>query len=266
LIYFLEVNKIRKGTSSLSLGYIAGASCRIESDFYETSYLEKNPTLDVKDCKWKYNQIRDLLDFDYKIEKVLEVGCGSGVLLEMVREHLDSNLSIGCDISKEILKKSRMLAGANSYIRADAEYLPFKDSSVDPVYFFDLLEHVQSPGEVLRELKRVSNDILIAIPIESGYISDLMYMAMRILGRETNLERYGHIHRFTRGRCLSLLEKSSIGIRRYSVVKSKFSEYTSLSGRIFLTISRATYSISKRMHERLFGGYVFIALCGTKTT
>lgn len=236
----------------------------MKSDFYETTYLKKNPTLDVADCRWKHDQIRDLLDFDYKIENVLEVGCGSGVLLERVGERLDPGLSIGCDISEGILKKSRMLAGANSYVRADAEHLPFKDFSVDLVYFFDLLEHVQSPGEVLRELGRVSKDAMVAVPIESGYISDLVYRLMRTLGRETNLERYGHIHRFTRGKCLSLLEKSGMSIRRYKVVKSRFSEYTSVPGRIVLTISKIIYLFSKRVHEKLFGGHVFIALCRPK--
>ena len=61
--------------------------------FYETAYLKNNPNLDVVDCEWKYNQLFEMLNFESNIKIVIELGCGSGVLLSKIRDYLKLNLS-----------------------------------------------------------------------------------------------------------------------------------------------------------------------------
>jgi len=64
-------------------------------NFYESIYIKNNPTLDVADCGWKYDQMRNFLKFDDKPGSILDVGCGSGVLLNMIRSELNPFFSSG---------------------------------------------------------------------------------------------------------------------------------------------------------------------------
>lgn len=92
-------------------------------------------------------------------DSVLEVGCGTGLMLSKLK----ANNKIGCDLSGKLLaqlKDSDFLK-----VQADAEILPFRDSSFEVVYSINLLEHVPHPkkaiSECLRVLKKSGKLILI---------------------------------------------------------------------------------------------------------
>lgn len=48
-----------------------------------------------------------------------------------------------------------------TFVCADAEYLPFKDKSIDFIHCSQLLEHIVEPEKFLKELERVSKRGLI---------------------------------------------------------------------------------------------------------
>lgn len=91
--------------------------------------------------------------------KILEVGCGTG--------HVQNKLKnvVGMDITLSMLKKNR-----NNAVCADAHSIPFKDEIFDVVYSIDVIEHVQNPGRMIRECRRVlkKNGILILITPNGG--------------------------------------------------------------------------------------------------
>ncbi|MCG8422035.1 MAG: class I SAM-dependent methyltransferase [Proteobacteria bacterium] len=84
--------------------------------------------------------------------RVLEVGCGTGLLLDRVR--LFASYATGMDLS------SRMLARARQrdlpVISADATLLPFPDNCFDVVYSFKVLPHVADIRAALSEMSRVT--------------------------------------------------------------------------------------------------------------
>lgn len=90
-----------------------------------------------------------LLDQGIIIPKVLDVGCGDGYFSWIFKGWGDV---VGVDFSKAMLLKNRL----SNKLKADALSLPFKDSSFDLVFCSNLLHHVESPLEVVREMKRVS--------------------------------------------------------------------------------------------------------------
>jgi len=57
------------------------------------------------------------------------------------------------------------------FVNADAEYLPFKDDAFEEVTCFHVIEHVENPYMLLRELLRVTkNKLIITCPYRfSGY-------------------------------------------------------------------------------------------------
>jgi ubiquinone/menaquinone biosynthesis C-methylase UbiE len=81
---------------------------------------------------------------------VLDVGCGFGVY-GLVVQKCGARMSVGIDINREYIKKSRLSLS----ILADAHALPFRGSCFDIVLMVEVLEHLSHEVKVLREARRV---------------------------------------------------------------------------------------------------------------
>jgi ubiquinone/menaquinone biosynthesis C-methylase UbiE len=95
-------------------------------------------------------------------ERILEVGCGSGVLCRQLAPRVGPEGKItGVDISPEFLKialenaDSASLSDSICWGAGQAEFLPFQEASFDGVFAARLLLHVSDPQAVLNELVRV---------------------------------------------------------------------------------------------------------------
>lgn len=90
--------------------------------------------------------------------KILDVGCGTGVLMEKL---LDRGMNVvGVDLSRDML----MLAGkrigkyveSNSLLmQSDCEFLPFEDSEFDLIVCLGVISFLKDEGNVLAEFKRI---------------------------------------------------------------------------------------------------------------
>ncbi len=91
----------------------------------------------------------------YPHAKVLDVGCGAGLLSNpLAKQGLDVT---GIDLSENSLTVAKMYDATKTvkYLHADAEKLPFENESFDVVCALDLLEHVENPETVILEAARV---------------------------------------------------------------------------------------------------------------
>ena len=98
---------------------------------------------------------------------VLDAGCGEGILSVLMAKK-GAHVT-GCDISEPNVARSRTLAtdeGVNvEFLTADAENLPFPDSSFDLVVSSHVLEHLPSFDRGLDEVMRVTKKrAVVAIP------------------------------------------------------------------------------------------------------
>ena len=93
----------------------------------------------------------DLLRRDVRGSDVLEVGCGTGLLLHRVEALARS--AKGIDISEGMLEQARQRG--LDVVHGCATELPFEDSSFDVVYSFKVLAHVEDIEEALSECGRV---------------------------------------------------------------------------------------------------------------
>ena len=90
--------------------------------------------------------------------RVLEVGCGTGVLLQRLASRGDA---VGVDVSTGMLNKAaaRLRSGsAGRLVRADAQRLPFKDGSFDATVSTFALTAVPDLDAALAEMARVIRD------------------------------------------------------------------------------------------------------------
>lgn len=97
--------------------------------------------------------LRELeLDHD---QSLLDVGCGDSLSLDRIWRSFGS-AGVGVDISQGSLRRGRNETISNTRAsQADAYRLPFPANTFDVVISFDVLEHIESPGKVVRELFRV---------------------------------------------------------------------------------------------------------------
>jgi ubiquinone/menaquinone biosynthesis C-methylase UbiE len=87
-----------------------------------------------------------------KDKRALEVGCGTGLLLERVARV--ASLARGIDLSPGMLEKAR--ERGLDVRESSATELPFDDQSFDLTYSFKVLAHVPDIAKALREMARVT--------------------------------------------------------------------------------------------------------------
>jgi ubiquinone/menaquinone biosynthesis C-methylase UbiE len=145
------------------------------------------------------------VSFAYKLieptiegKKVLDIGCSTGEYLEQF-----SRESVGLDFSEPNLKLCRK----KGLVVRKADFnepLPFPDHSFDAVFCSHVLEHVDSPLDLLREMNRVLRPdgiAVIALPIE--------HSLARILLRDKYFAGHpSHLYSFSLGCIKRLLETS----------------------------------------------------------
>jgi len=96
---------------------------------------------------------------NWKGIKVLDIGCGGGLACEFLAKQ-GANVS-GIDLSLNSIKAAQAHA-KESHLKIDyqcgvAENLPYSENTFDVVVCFDVLEHVEDWGKVIREIYRVLN-------------------------------------------------------------------------------------------------------------
>jgi ubiquinone/menaquinone biosynthesis C-methylase UbiE len=120
------------------------------------SYYDKFSTLYEKERHKRYHRFLDESELaaarPYVIgKKVLEVGCGTGLVLEPL-SHMASE-AYGIDISRGMLRKA-IARGLNA-VQASATDLPFPDNTFDTVVSFKVLAHIEEIRQAMSECTRV---------------------------------------------------------------------------------------------------------------
>jgi len=94
---------------------------------------------------------------------VLEVGCGTGVFLPLLaRAVAPTGRVVGMDHSASLLEEAQQRVAAIEFPsliklqEADAYHLPFADASFDATHVEHVLQHLEDPTAVLREMRRVA--------------------------------------------------------------------------------------------------------------
>ena len=115
-----------------------------------------------------------------KLENILDVGCGVGVLLEAAPDCF----KVGTDLSLESVKQAKKLNPEIEYIQSDAQFLPFKNKSFSTITAMHLFPVIDIHGGdwklSINEVKRISND----------------HSTVLITGANRTSRHFQHTHKF----------------------------------------------------------------------
>lgn len=98
--------------------------------------------------------IKNLAQYSFAGEKVLDSGCGNGRLLEILRDRD----YFGVDISEKLIEIAKQKYHKGKFLVTDALNLPFPDNFFDKIYSLSVLHNIPSKEfrlQYLKEAKRV---------------------------------------------------------------------------------------------------------------
>lgn len=132
-----------------------------EKESYEKteSYYNKYGTwYDKERTKGYYEMINkreiEIVEKYGKDKDVLEVGCGTGIILNEVNKF--ARVANGIDLSPGMLERAKE-KGLNVQV-ANAKSIPFDNNAFDVVYSFKVLAHIPEIKEAIKEITRVVKD------------------------------------------------------------------------------------------------------------
>jgi SAM-dependent methyltransferase len=85
--------------------------------------------------------------------RVADLGCGSGVFTDMLRQA--GYAATGIDISPRLIAVGRARYPGLDLREGDAEHLPFADGSLDGVLLSGLVHHFPDPSRLAAEVRRI---------------------------------------------------------------------------------------------------------------
>ncbi len=92
--------------------------------------------------------------------RVLEVGCGRGVGARLILQSFDPARVEGIDIDPDMIRRAQRrvtppLSSRLGFRVGDAQSLPFPDHSMDAVFNFGIIHHLEDWRSGIREIARV---------------------------------------------------------------------------------------------------------------
>jgi ubiquinone/menaquinone biosynthesis C-methylase UbiE len=125
---------------------------------------------------------------DFK--NLIDIGAGDGNILSLLSENKFCEDLTAVEISESAIEqiKKKKIAGLSRIVQFDGYILPFKDKEFDLAICSHVIEHVEFPRTLLREIKRISKNQILEVPIDFSFKVDKKFK---------HFYEYGHINIFT---------------------------------------------------------------------
>ena len=123
------------------------------------------------------NEFQVIAELIEKEKKVLDVGCGDGILMDFLKKNKNTNIR-GLEISKS--KVQECIAKGLTVIEGNAEkdLKQFPDKSFDYVVLSQTLQAFLDPELVIKELLRVGKKAIVTIP-NFGYWKVRLHLLLK---------------------------------------------------------------------------------------
>ena len=100
-------------------------------------------------------------------KRVLDVGCGEGLLTGWLAAHLPGAEVHGLEARDDAVAQFRTRNPGLEIHQGDLYALPFEDGAFDLVLALEVLEHLEDPAAAVAEMRRVSSRaVALTVPLE----------------------------------------------------------------------------------------------------
>lgn len=199
------------------------------SEKYDEFYgadIVKETFRQIKIGAWPRDRIEAIVAMGGEGEKVLDIGCGSGMLLYQFRDSFEQ--LVGLEYSEHRLKQAKVNLADQKFVavQGSAEHIPeIESDSIDRIISADTIEHIpdvyMAASEMLRVLK--PGGVLVINTPNIAFIKKRVLLA---LGRFPSTSQPnegigsdilfdgGHLHYFTYRSLKIVLEKAGFEVVR----------------------------------------------------
>ena len=129
--------------------------------------------------------------------RVLDIGCGTGLLTARIHDELEPETIVGCDFSRGMLHEAAQRVPGLPWVRGNALRLPFGDQHFDAVVSTEAFHWFPDPDRALRELFRVlvpKGRLMVAfVNPPAEWLSDASGLASRLLGEPARWPTRTHL-------------------------------------------------------------------------
>lgn len=242
---------------------------------YDNNYFTAVPGLsNSSDQRWKFQQIlpalkKSLQTNPGKTIKLLEIGAGTGQILKhILNEFSDINFEITVfEINKSAKSKIYHNTKAKFQLHDITKKSKYKNKYFDMCLCIDVLEHLENLDGGLTEIKRISKNAIFKIPIEKTI--GIFLINILTLGhyRRKTVSKIGHIHWFTFGQIIRILNKhfyikylapTNISLLQFNKYRRQPLSIRNIFLRTSYYISKTVYSLSPRLNALLFCDHIVV--------
>ena len=211
-------------------------------------YLAHNPTWDSEDSVWKAHQVLTILHANgIRPATVVDVGCGAGAVLAELRKALPNARFTGFDIAPDAQRFWKHHAGIEFRL---GDFLTLSDGRYDVLLALDVLEHLQDPFDFLVRIRPRAAHFVFHFPLDLSALTVLREAPLLNQRRQV-----GHIHYYTRGLALALLEECGYEVVGWRYTGAAFTApRRTVKTRVAALLRRAAYAVARDAGVRLLGG------------
>jgi ubiquinone/menaquinone biosynthesis C-methylase UbiE len=145
--------------------------------------------------------------------RVVDIGAGDGNILQLLSEKKFCNDFTAVEISDSAIVqiKKKKIIGLSQIKQFDGYNLPFDDKEFDLAICSHVIEHVEYPMMLMREIKRISKNQIFEVPIDFSFKVDKKF---------NHFYEYGHINIYT-----PALFNFLLFTQKFEVLKTKYTLY-----------------------------------------
>ena len=182
-----------------------------QSKVYDKSLYGYNP-------RKNYHKILSRLKLNK--DSLIDIGCGTGEVLNIINNTYPNTKLYGLDISKDMIKvaKKKDKSKRIEYVVGDAENIPYKDNSFDILITSESFHHYPNPSKAINEFHRVlkNNAKLILCDMYRPFgIRHIMNIIFKFINT-------GDVKMYSKKEIIYLLEENGFKIKTYNKYYSSY--------------------------------------------
>ncbi|RLA22479.1 MAG: class I SAM-dependent methyltransferase [Gammaproteobacteria bacterium] len=227
-----------------------------QQQYLDGTYAEHNPSWDSVDSRWKAEKVSTLLPAAPR--SICEVGCGGGGVIAALREVHQDTVLTGYDISPDAQQFWQQHEGCNIDFHV-GDFL-VTEENFEIILLLDVLEHLADPHDFLISIRERAQQFIFHFPLDLSALSVLRESPLMYVRKKV-----GHIHYFTKGLALALLDECGFEVLDWDYTGAAFnSPQAGIRTKLAKIPRYLAYAANKDFGVRLLGGETLMVLAKPK--